>query len=277
MKKSVGEYASSINQKLGAINEPVFETAKECADANRTLQAAAEKEELYAKLKIDQSIFSRYVTIGNNTFIRKYLASLPLFFTTLYHVACMTEDELKAGIAEGAINPSATRLAVQNWMSVRKGTGQVANDNQKVYRVIYPDDYTAEDKEKLDSDFREFLAVHHCGLRGAESHAAAATEKARLEYVRSNTRSQVTADRLRRKQEKRLQPKAQRTDAWPFRAEQIKIKSDATADDCQRVLILIGCDDAYAKIIADADRLFGAIDKRQPTPPKKSAIKKKAA
>ena len=105
----------------------------------------------------------------------------------------------------------------------------------------------------------------------------AATLKARSDYLRSNTRAQITAEKLRREKEQRLKPRAQRTKAWPYPHEQVKVASDANAEDCQRVLELIGCTDEWQKILDDAARLYGVVTEDKPTPPKKAPSRKKAA
>ena len=181
MKSSILYSVDKINRKLEAVNTPVFEVADSCAEADGTVKTAAEKEEFFSKLKIDKSMFSKYVKIGKNKFIRKYLSSLPLSFTTLYFVACLTEDDLKAGIKEGVINPSATRQAVQAWISQRR------KDLDLLDRHEATADHAVEFGEKsrdlllrvddLDDDRQVFGQILDLGsmypARMAEAHWAA--------------------------------------------------------------------------------------------------------
>lgn len=277
MSKSISEYVEKINSKVDAVNCSTLELADLCVEAEAQLKTDTDREEMFPNLKLKPSMFGRYVKIGSNKFIRKYLESLPLNFSALYEAVCMTEAELKAGISEGVIHSSAPRRIIQNWISLRRGKSTSANDNQIVLHIVRPENFTEEQEGKLNSELKQVLERNGCKLKGTEAHTQAATERARGEYLRSTTRAHISAEKLRRQKEQQQKPKAKRTKAWPFTQEQVKVPGDATGKDCQQVLDLIGCGNAWQKILDEAHRLFGSSDEAETAPVKKTVKKKTAA
>jgi len=275
-KLSAAQYAEQINQSVKKTTLGFIETGKKCAEADKNL-SAEEKKVLHAELKMDKSTFSNYVAIGNCKALERFSAFLPPSRTTLYDLTDLNEEEIKRGIDEGDLSPSTTRQAVQSWISVLKGKSAPANDNQIVLRIIGPADFTAEKEDKLNSELKQVLERNGCRLSGTESQTQAATVKARREYLRSTTRAHIAAEKLRRQKEQELKPKAKRTKAWPFTQDQVKVSGEATAADCRQVLDLIGCGNAWQKILDEAETLFGSTDEAESAPAKKVAKKKTAA
>lgn len=263
VKLSVAQYAARINQSAEKSVLAFIAQGKDCAEAEAKL-TAEEKKELHSKLRMDKGAFSVCVAIGKCNFLEVYSASLPPAKSTLYLLTQMKEAEIKAGIAEGVVHPNVTREAVQAWVNAKKGKATVANDNQKLYRVNYPQDYTAEDKERFESDFREFVTSRRCSLGGSETHVAAEAEKARLDFYRANSRSVLKSEKLK-------------GGAHGKRARQVRFKNDANAEDCRNALASVDRGAEWDRIVADADRLFGLLDKPQSTAPKKAPVRKKAA
>src|SRR6185312_2877607 len=190
----IADLRDRINQLVEKASLSAYELGVYCADVHPKIKTKADEEEFFPGLTLDETMFSRYVKIGQNKFIRKYLASLPLAFSTLYYVSCLTEEEFKVGLAEGVINPSATRVVVQSWISLRKGKASVANDNQIIFRVVRPNDFTTEEEEKLNTELQEVLQRNRCRFSGNQAQALAATLKARGDYLRNNTRAKIIAD-----------------------------------------------------------------------------------
>lgn len=275
-KLSAAQYAERINQSVKKTTLGFIETGKSCAEANEKL-SPEEKKILHSQLNMDKFAFSTYVSIGKCEALEKFATSLPAARTTLYLLTQLKEEEIKIGIAEGIITPNAPRQAIQNWISLRKGKSTSANDNQIVLRIIRPADFPAEREDNLNSELKQVLERNGCKLKGTESQTQAATEKARSEYLRSTTRAHISAEKLRRQKEQQQKPKAKRSKAWPFTQEQVKVSGDATGKDCQQVLDLIGCGDAWQKILDEADRLFGSSDEAETAPVKKTVKKKTAA
>ena len=115
--------ADRINSKKKSVGSAIFELADDCVEAANEAKTVEEKEEFFDRLDINKYDFSKYVTVGENKFLRKYRTSLPLHLSILYPLARLKEEELKAGIAEGVINASATRQEIEAWISLRKGKG----------------------------------------------------------------------------------------------------------------------------------------------------------
>ena len=275
-KFNVDQYIARINQSDKKTVLGFIEQGKECADADEKL-SPEEKKELHSKLRMHKTKFSACVAIGRCDFLEKYSSSLPPSRSTLHLLTQLEEKQVKAGIADGIVYPNAPRQAVEAWINGIKGKASVANDNQIIFRVVRPNDFTTEEEEKLTTELREVLQRNRCRFSGNEAQALAATLKARGDYLRGNTRAKIIAEKLRREKEQRLKPRAQRTKAWPYPHEQVKVASDANVEDCRRVLDLIGCTDEWQKILDDAARLYGVVTEDKPTPPKKAPPRKKAA
>lgn len=269
--------AGQINQKKNEVGKGIFEIAKLCVEADSDAKSEKEKEDLFANLDISESDFSKYLAVGKNEFLSNYLTSVPLHLSILYPLARLDEDAFKAGLAEGIIHAKATRRTVEAWIAHREGKAKTANDNQRIYRVVVPDDFTEEDEEILENDMREWLARRHCRLGGVDADTGAAAQKARGDFIRAAALAVQKREKGRREQEQRSKPKAKRTKAWPFTADQLKLTSKSTTEDCQRMLELIGCGDDFAKISTEADRVLGPQAKPQSSPAQKSRAKKKAA
>lgn len=275
-KYNVDQYVERINKAGKKSVLGFIEQGRECVDAEQNL-TPDEKEELRTKLGLSPTKLSTYVAIGRCEFLEKYSSSLPPAKSILYELTQLTEEEVKSGIAEGVVHPHATRRTVEAWIAVKKGKASSANDNHFTLRIVHPEDFTDEEEEKLKNDIREFLVQRRCRLSGDESQHGLAAHKARDDFIKAAALAVQKLEKARRDQEERLKPKAQRTKAWPFTADQLKLGSKATAEDCQRMLELIGCSDDFAKIIAEADGALGTLDKPQPTPPQKTSVRKRAA
>lgn len=275
-KLTAAQYAERINQSVKKTTLGFIETGKECSEADKRL-SPEEKKLLHSKLNMDKGTFSNYVAIGNCKALEKFNASLPPARTILYELTDLAEEEIRRGIDEGVLHPGATRQTVLTWIRTLKGKSAPANDNQIVLRIVRPADFTAEKEDKLNSELMQVLERNGCRLSGTESQTQAATEKARGEYLRSTTRAHILAEKLRRQKEQQHKPKAKRIKAWPYTQGQVKVSGEATAADCQQVLELVGCGDAWPKILDEAERLFGSTDEAESAPAKKVAKKKAAA
>jgi hypothetical protein len=271
---NVKHYIARINQSDEKSVRGFIEQGKSCAEADEKL-SPEQKKELHAQLRMHKTGFSACVAIGRCDFLEKYSSSLPPSRSTLHMLTQLEEKQFKAGIAEGIIYPNAPRQAVQAWINGIKGKASVANDNEGILRYRRPDGFTDEQQASLDRVLLEALGGFDCKPTGTGSQAVAATQKARGEYLRSNTRAVIAAEKLRRRKEQGRKPKAQRSNPWPFSPEQVKIASASTPEDFQRILDLIGCGDEWQKILDDAARLYGVVTEDKPTPSKTS--RKKAA
>jgi hypothetical protein len=273
VKLSVDQYVDQITKSVKKTVLSLIESGKLCADADDKL-SAPEKKELQSRTGMLKGTFSGWVAIGRCKFLETHAAFLPPARTTLQDLTQLTEEDVKAGIAEGVLHPDAPRRAVEAWIAAKRGKTTVANDNQIIWKIVKPADYSAEEQATLEDDLNKVLERNRCRLGGSGSDDVAAKQKARAGYIRTNSKAVIQAEKLRCKQEPSSKPKAQR---WPFSSDQVKITGDATADDCKEVLKRIGCEDEWHRLLAEADRLFGAQKKPEQKPPKQASTKKKAA
>jgi hypothetical protein len=116
LMSSVAYYVRDINQNWQRGVDAFMNVGRLCAEANARL-TTAEKSELLSNLPFGAATFSKFVRIGTDTRLQtpEIQRLLPPFYTTMYAVTLLTDEELKWAIADHVIYPDMRRAELQKW------------------------------------------------------------------------------------------------------------------------------------------------------------------
>jgi hypothetical protein len=94
----------------------VVTTAQFCAQADARL-TYYQKKELISKLPFGEETFSKLVGIGNDLRLRppEIQRQLPPFYTSIYLITTLDDDEFKLAVDLHVIHSEATRAELERW------------------------------------------------------------------------------------------------------------------------------------------------------------------
>ncbi|HEY8098089.1 MAG TPA: hypothetical protein VIE65_18670 [Methylobacter sp.] len=257
------DYAKDINLSWHKTTDSVLETARLCAEADKTL-VSGEKSKLFKSLDFNKATFSKLVKIGSQQHLQAANVKrlLPPNYTVVYEIAKLSEQDVHAAIADGIINTNMTRSDLEAWIAERRsGDLEQKSEPDRVIATIRVPANFDEDKEgalhvaleKLKSDFG--IAVQRprdVGLDALNRVARKVDDHirkgARL-YIRSLKSTRLGSDR-------HLTPTL-RKKRWDFKDEEVEISDDATWERVQEVLDKVGAADQFERLRDEALRLHG--------------------
>ncbi len=115
---SVAAYAKSIGAIWDRTVTAMMQVACLCADASERL-TPDERETLVRNLPFGQTTFSKFVTIGRDERLQAPSVQrlLPPYYTTVYLLTQLCDDDLDRAIDFRALHPDTTRARLQKWLN----------------------------------------------------------------------------------------------------------------------------------------------------------------
>jgi hypothetical protein len=137
---SVDAYAANISAAWHRTVNAVMSTAQFCAQADARL-SSEQKKELIGKLPFGEETFSKLVGIGNDLRLQQpeIQRQLPPYYTTIYLITTLDEDEFRLAVDLQVIHAEVTRSELEQW---RKDQRREVKGQQVAART--PESNTAE-------------------------------------------------------------------------------------------------------------------------------------
>ena len=261
---TVIDRAHEINASWKQTTDGLLKTACLCATAHQELKPD-EKKELMGQLDFSASTFSKLAKIGSKDQLHAIPIRplLPPNFSIMYEVAKLKDDERQAAADDGILNPGMTRADLTAWLSRRRAQGKpsgVSQPKKLIAKLEVPEDYDANLQAKLLESLEKLKAKYHFDME----KPADPTEKAfnRIaqqidDFIRKEARRFIKQLKQTRMRALKGLSKEEKEQRWGFKWDEIDIPNDASWDDVQRALEVVGCPDQFDRIRDEALRLHG--------------------
>ena len=261
---TIQDYAKAINSSWHKTTDSVLETARLCAEANKKFAAAEPKKELIKKLDFSSATFSKLVTIGQDPRLQEapVRALLPPNYSIVYRVAKLSAGDLDQAIKDGVIAPAMTRAELDDWIAEREGPStEGGEDKERVIATLrVPSDYDSQKEAKLDKaleDLRQEFGIVVERQRDPETEALNRMLRNVDDYIRKGARQYIRKLKAANFAGKRHLTPAIRKRLWPFGDDETEIRPDATWEQVQYALDMVGSGDQFERLRDEAFRLHG--------------------
>ena len=262
---SIPDYAKLINASWHKTTESVLETARLCAEANNKLGTEGTKK-LIQNLDFSLATFSKLLKIGQDNRLQapKVKSLLPPNYTIVYQVAKLSPDDLTTAVKEGIITPKVSRADLDSWLAARKEK-ESAEPAESKLRVIatlrVPSDYDDKKQAKLEQILEKLKKEFGVDVERPRDPYAEAMErmfrqiddhirKGARRYIRDLKKQRLAAGG-------RHLTAAQRKTLWGFNEDETYISHDATWEEVQRAIDIVGSEDQFGRLRDEALRLHG--------------------
>jgi len=258
------EYADKINVSWRKTTESVLETARLCADANKDLKSK-DRARLIKQLAFNAATFSKLVKIGSKYQLQSdpLKSLLPPSYSIVYEVAKLNEGDLQVAMTEGVINPGMTRRDLDAWIGKRKGEGPTASDENPpkvVATVRVPADYDVTRQQQLEKALNKLQVQFGFNLERPRDPDRI-DDNRRLEdmynFIRKEARRFINTVKARRFRDAGKISAAEKKKLWPFAEDETDIPPDASWEQVEAALDIIGNGDQFPRIREEALRLYG--------------------
>lgn len=265
LSEKVKGYANSINDSWRKSTDSVIETARLCAEADKKLKGA-DKNKLFIVLTFNKATFSKLAKIGSNEYLlsKDLRPSLPPGYSILYELAKLTDDELKLAIKERVINPNMTRSDLERWVAERKGEGQDSEDEKEKYKLFAtlraPSNLGKEQEVQLEKALDELMKDFGIAVqrpRNLESDAMMRIVRKVNDHIRRGARQFIRQLKSARLGDRSNLSASDREKIWVFSDDELKIDDNATWEQIEEVLNLVGARDHFERLRDEALRLHG--------------------
>jgi hypothetical protein len=136
---SLRQLADRITAHWHKAYASIMEAARLCADANKNLDAG-DKTLLISALPFDRSTFSKLAQIGADRRLQsaKVQKLLPPNYSIIYSVTQLEDNEFKAAIKEGIVNPTLKRADLEKWREEHSlGSSKEEHGNKAKPRIFF--------------------------------------------------------------------------------------------------------------------------------------------
>jgi len=258
------EYADKINVSWRKTTESVLETARLCADANKDLKSK-DRARLIKQLAFNAATFSKLVKIGSKYQLQSdpLKSLLPPSYSIVYEVAKLNEGDLQVAVTEGVINPGMTRRDLDAWIGRNNPKMDASKDQIRpkvIATVQVPPDYDVQKQGLLEKALEKLRAQFGFSLerpRDPETAALNRMVERMNDYIRREARRYINTVRTRRFQDAGKVSAAEKKKLWPFAEDETAIAPDASWDQVEAALDIIGNGDQFPRIREEALRLYG--------------------
>jgi len=263
LPEKIKVHANSINDSWHKSTDSVIGTARLCADADKKLKAA-DKSKLFPVLVFSKATFSKLAKIGSNEYLlsKDLRPSLPPSYSILYELAKLSEEHLKLAHADGVLNANMTRNDVERWVAQhREGSEEAEGETFHLFATLRTPVHFDKTREKeleaaLDKLMTDFgIAVQRS--RNLEDDALARISRKVHDYTRKGARLYIRNLKSARVGDRSHLSPAQRQELWKFSDDELKIDDDATWEQVEDVLELVGAADQFGRLRDEALRLHG--------------------
>ena len=110
-----------------------------------------------------QKVWSKLLQIGLDDRLEELKDHLPCTYTTLHLVHCLSDEELKVGVAEGHIHPKVSQGALNRWVKYFRFEGQteeVPEDFSSLVKVLGPSSVSEEVLTRFKGDLEKLVSVY---------------------------------------------------------------------------------------------------------------------
>ena len=258
------EYADKINASWRKTTESILETARLCADANKDLKSK-DRARLIKQLAFNAATFSKLVKIGSKYQLQQdpVKSLLPPSYSIVYEVAKLNEGDLQVAVTEGVINPGMTRRDLDAWIGKNNPKMDASKDQIRpkvIATVQVPPDYDVQKQGLLEKALEKLRAQFGFSLerpRDPETAALNRMVERMNDYIRREARRYINTVRTRRFQDAGKVSAAEKKKLWPFAEDETAIAPDASWDQVEAALDIIGNGDQFTRIRDEALRLYG--------------------
>ena len=258
------EYADKINASWRKTTESILETARLCADANKDLKSK-DRARLIKQLAFNAATFSKLVKIGSKYQLQSdpVKSLLPPSYSIVYEVAKLNEGDLQVAITEGVINPGMTRRDLDAWIGKNNPKMDASKDQIRpkvIATVQVPPDYDVQKQGLLEKALEKLRAQFGFSLerpRDPETAALNRMVERMNDYIRREARRYINTVKTRRFQDAGKVSAAEKKKLWPFAEDETAIAPDASWDQVEAALDIIGNGDQFTRIRDEALRLYG--------------------
>ena len=141
-----------------------------------------------------QNVWSTLLRIGLDDRLEELNDHLPCTYTTLHLVHCLSDEELKVGVAEGHIHPKVSQGSLNRWVKYFRFEGQteeVPEDFSSLVKVLGPASVSEEVLNRFKGDLDKLVSVYGFKTQYEEDQTMVT-----LRQQRSVDRSQEMESRL---------------------------------------------------------------------------------
>ena len=141
-----------------------------------------------------QKVWSKLLQIGLDDRLKELKDHLPCTYTTLHLVHCLSDEELKVGVAEGHIHPKVSQGSLNRWVKYFRFEGQteeVPEDFSSLVKVLGPASVSEEVLNRFKGDLDKLVSVYGFKTQYEEDQTMVT-----LRQQRSVDRSQEMESRL---------------------------------------------------------------------------------
>ena len=141
-----------------------------------------------------QKVWSKLLQIGLDDRLEELKDHLPCTYTTLHLVHCLSDEELKVGVAEGHIHPKVSQGSLNRWVKYFRFEGQteeVPEDFSSLVKVLGPASVSEEVLNRFKGDLDKLVSVYGFKTQYEEDQTMVT-----LRQQRSVDRSQEMESRL---------------------------------------------------------------------------------
>lgn len=141
-----------------------------------------------------QKVWSKLLQIGLDDRLEELKDYLPCTYTTLHLVHCLSDEELKVGVAEGHIHPKVSQGSLNRWVKYFRFEGQteeVPEDFSSLVKVLGPASVSEEVLNRFKGDLDKLVSVYGFKTQYEEDQTMVT-----LRQQRSVDRSQEMESRL---------------------------------------------------------------------------------
>ena len=141
-----------------------------------------------------QKVWSKLLQIGLDDRLEELKDHLPCTYTTLHLVHCLSDEELKVGVAEGHIHPKVSQGSLNRWVKYFRFEGQteeVPEDFSSLVKVLGPASVSEEVLNRFKGDLDKLVSVYGFKTQYEEDQTMVT-----LRQQRSMDRSQEMESRL---------------------------------------------------------------------------------
>lgn len=141
-----------------------------------------------------QKVWSKLLQIGLDDRLEELKNHLPCTYTTLHLVHCLSDEELKVGVAEGHIHPKVSQGSLNRWVKYFRFEGQteeVPEDFSSLVKVLGPASVSEEVLNRFKGDLDKLVSVYGFKTQYEEDQTMVT-----LRQQRSVDRSQEMESRL---------------------------------------------------------------------------------
>ena len=258
------EYADKINASWRKTTESILETARLCADANKDLKSK-DRARLIKQLAFNAATFSKLVKIGSKYQLQQdpVKSLLPPSYSIVYEVAKLNEGDLQVALTEGVINPGMTRRDLDAWIGKNNPKMDASKDQIRpkvIATVQVPPDYDVQKQGLLEKALEKLRAQFGFSLerpRDPETAALNRMVERMNDYIRREARRYINTVKTRRFQDAGKVSAAEKKKLWPFAEDETAIAPDASWEQVEAALDIIGNGDQFTRIRDEALRLYG--------------------